>query len=297
MDRLMALKTFVLVADHQSFSEAARKLRVSATAASRAIADLEQSLGVVLLRRTTRSVGLTPEGSTFLARCRPLLEELDEAERALKGESEEPSGLLRVTAPVVFGRMHILPVVSDLMRRHPKMTIELALVDRVIRLVEEGVDVGVRIAELPDSALHAARLAQVRRVLVASPSYLAARGEPSEPADLTAHDLIFFSGSGAMMEWRFNASGRPAIRVEPRLSTNSLETSIDAAIDGLGIARVLSYQVQDHVRAGRLRYLLVAAEPQPIPISLLFQQNRRSRPSVAAFITACQAYCRTRSFE
>jgi len=155
MDRFEALKTFVAVADHRSFAEAARRLRISPTAASRAIADLEEALGVTLLRRTTRAVGLTPEGAAYLDRCRIALDELDDAERSLRGENAEPRGELIVTAPVVFGRMHILPIVTKLLRAHPQLDVHLILVDRVIRLVEEGIDVAVRIADLSDSSLHA----------------------------------------------------------------------------------------------------------------------------------------------
>ena len=179
MDRFEALRTFVAVADHQSFAEAARRLRISPTAASRAIAGLEEALGVTLLRRTTRSVGLTPEGAAYLQRCRIALDELDDAERSLRGEDAEPRGELIVTAPVVFGRMHILPIVTILLRAHPQLDVHLILVDRVIRLVEEGIDVAVRIADLSDSSLHAIRVAEVRRVLVASPAYLAERGVPA----------------------------------------------------------------------------------------------------------------------
>jgi len=179
MDRFEALKTFVAVADHRSFAEAARRLRISPTAASRAIADLEEALGVTLLRRTTRAVGLTPEGAAYLDRCRIALDELDDAERSLRGENAEPRGELIVTAPVVFGRMHILPIVTKLLRAHPQLDVHLILVDRVIRLVEEGIDVAVRIADLSDSSLHAIRVAEVRRVLVASPAYLAERGVPA----------------------------------------------------------------------------------------------------------------------
>src|SRR5262245_37465536 len=191
MVSFQALRTFVAVANHRSFAEAARTLRISPTAASRAIADLEVGLGVTLLRRTTRSVGLTPEGAAYLERCRIALDELDDAERSLRGEHAEPRGELIVTAPVVLGRMHILPIVTKLLRDHPQLDVHLVLVDRVIRLVEEGIDVAVRIADLSDSSLHAIRV-EVRRVLVASPTYLAERGMPTQVSDLLKHDLIAF---------------------------------------------------------------------------------------------------------
>jgi len=292
MDRYQALRTFVAVADHRSFSEAARGLHISATAASRAVADLEKQLGALLLRRTTRSVGLTPEGAAFLERCRPALNELEDAARSLRGENAEPRGLLLVTAPLEFGRMHILPVVEGLLRAHRQLEMRLTLTDRVVRLVEEGFDVAVRIVELSDTALHAVRLGQVRRVLVASPAYLAARGTPTDLAQLRAHELIATDAFTTGSEWRFAKSGRAAVRFTPRLSTNNILAAIDAAVDGLGIARPLSYQVDAHVRAGRLRYLLVELEAPPIPVNLVFQANRRGSPNVRALIAAAQEYFR-----
>ena len=176
--------------------------------------------------------------------------------------------------------MHILPIVTKLLRAHPQLNVNLMLVDRVIRLVEEGIDVAVRIADLSDSSLHVVRLAEVRRVLVANPTYLADRGLPSGVSDLLKHNLIVFDNLATNGEWRFTDSGRPAIRCEPRLLTNSVEAAIDAALDGLGIARVLSYQVDAHVRAGRLHYLLPQFDPPAVPVSLLFQASRRGSPNV-----------------
>jgi DNA-binding transcriptional LysR family regulator len=293
MDRLESLKTFVAVADRRSFSEAARSLRISPTAASRAIADLEKSLGVSLLRRTTRSVGLTPEGVAYLERCRVALNELDDAARSLRGETAEPRGMLMITAPLEFGRMHILPIVAKLLRAHPQLNVKLILTDRTIRLVEEGIDVAVRIADLADTALHAVRVAQVRRVLVASPAYLSARGVPANVAQLREHDLIAIDGFTPNGEWRFTQSGRPAIRCEPRLLTNNILAAIDAALDGLGITRAFSYQVDAHVQAGRLRYLLPEFEPPAVPVNLVFQASRRASPNVRGLIAAAQEYFRS----
>ncbi len=292
MDRLDALRAFVAVAQRQSFAEASRSLRVSPTAVSRAIAELEADLGVALLRRTTRSVSLTPEGEAYLERCRAALDELEDAARSLRGEGAEPRGRLIITAPVVFGRRHILPIVSTLLRAHQQLDVQLMLTDRVIHLVEEGIDVAVRIADLSDSALHAVRVAEVRRVLVASPAYLAEHGAPAEVAHLHQHALIAFEGFAPNREWRFTSSGRPAIRFEPRLLTNSIETAIDAALDGLGITRVLCYQVEPYIRDGRLRYVLPAFEPPAVPINLVFQARSRGSPNVRAMIDATQAYFR-----
>lgn len=284
MDRLEALRTLSLVAERSSFAEAARELRISPTKASRAVAELEADLGTALLRRTTRSVVLTEAGSHYLERCRHALAELDEADRALKGESGEPRGLLVVTAPVLFGRRLVRPVVCDLLRRHPKLEVQLLLFDRVVRLIDEGVDVAVRIADLSDSALTAVRVREVRRVLVASPEYIAKHGMPATVAQLQGHALISFDGFAPNGEWRFAGSGRPAIRLEPRLLTNDMDAAIEAAIDGIGVTRVFCYQVDEHIAAGRLVRVLDNAAPAPVPISLVFQPHRQRSAAVRAFV-------------
>ncbi|MEO7688906.1 MAG: LysR family transcriptional regulator, partial [Sphingomonas sp.] len=237
MDRLDTLRTFVAVADQASFAEAARRLRISPTAASRAVSALEASLGTSLLRRTTRSVRLTEDGAAYLERCRAALAELDDAALALRGAGAAPGGNMVITAPVVFGRLHILPVVMRLLHDHPALAIRLTLSDRVVRLVDEGIDIAVRIGDLSDSALHALKLAEVRRILVASPAYLAARGVPANVPMLHNHDLISFVGLDAENEWRFGPAGKPAIRISPRLAVNSADAAIAAAVAGLGIAR------------------------------------------------------------
>jgi len=284
MDRLDMLRTFAAVADKASFAEAARSLGVSPTAASRAVASLEDMLGVPLLRRTTRSVALTAEGTAYLERCRRALDELDDAARTLRGEMAEPRGVLIVTAPIVFGRMHILPIVNTLLRTYPALNVRLMLTDRVVRMSDEGIDVAVRIADLSDSALHAVRIAESRRVLVASPAYLAARGTPVAVPQLHDHDLIAFDNFTRNGEWRFGPDGKLAIKCEPRLLTSSVEAAIDAVIDGIGIARVLSYQVDHHVAAGRLAYVLAAYDPPAVPVSLVYQANRQRSPNVRALI-------------
>ena len=284
MDRLDRLRLFLTVADKESFAEAARSLGVSPTAASRAVAGLEDELGVSLLRRTTRSVSLTREGAAYLERARRALDDLDDAARFLGGVQAEPRGLLIVTAPVVFGRLHILPIVTKLLRAHPGLAARLTLTDRVVRIVEEGIDVAVRIADLADSALHAQRVAEVRRTLVASPAYLAARGEPQSPEDLAAHDLIAFDTFAANGEWRFGADLKRVVRVEPRLLTNSVEAAIDAALGGAGVTRTLNYQTDAHVAAARLRYVLPEFEPRAIPVHLVYQANRLRSPNVRAFL-------------
>lgn len=290
MDRLDMLRTFVAVADHASFAEAARRLRVSPTAASRAVAALELDLGTPLLRRTTRSVRLTDEGAAYLERCRAALTELDDAALALRGTGALPRGNLVVTAPVTFGRLHILPITTSLLRNHPQLGVELTLIDRVVRLVEEGIDVAVRVGDLSDSALHALKVAEVRRVLVASPGYLAARGTPVNVPALHDHALISFTEIDRAHEWRFGATGKTAIRIEPRLTVNSADAAIAAAAEGVGIARVLSYQALAAVASGRLVTLLDEAAPPPVPVHLVYQANRRTSVNVRAFIDAARAH-------
>lgn len=290
MDRLDTLRTFVAVADHQSFAEAARQLRISPTAASRGIAELEASLGSLLLRRTTRSVRLTEAGATYLAHCRHALLELDDAALALRGDGATPGGRLVLTAPVCFGRMHILPIVGQLMRRHPTLKVELTLIDRIVRLVDEGIDVAVRIGELSDSSLHALKVAEVRRILVASPAYLAAFGSPRDAAALSHHRLITFTEMDRALEWRFGPTGKPVIRIDPLLTVNTADAAVTAAIDSLGIARVLSYQAMDAINAGHLVRVMTELEPPPVPVHLVYQASRRSTVNVRALIDAARSY-------
>ncbi|RUN75611.1 LysR family transcriptional regulator [Sphingomonas sp. TF3] len=290
MDRLEMLRTFVAVADHASFAEAARLLRVSPTAASRAVAALELSLGTPLLRRTTRSVRLTDEGAAYLERCRAALIELDDAALALQGAGALPGGSLVVTAPVTFGRLHILPIATGLLRDHPRLDVELTLIDRVVRLVDEGIDVAVRIGDLSDSSLHALKVAEVRRVLVASPGYLAAHGAPGNVPALHGHALISFTEIDRAHEWRFGTTGKTAIRIEPRLTVNTADAAIAAATDGVGIARVLSYQALAAIASGRLVTVLDGAAPPPAPVHLVYQANRRASVNVRAFIDAARAH-------
>ena len=290
MDRLDMLRTFVAVADRKSFAEAARWMRISPTAASRAVATLEESLGTVLLRRTTRSVRLTEQGAAYLQHCRAALGELDDAAMVLRGERAIPSGTLVITAPVTFGRLHILPVVTTLMRANPMLKVELTLIDRVVRLVDEGVDVAVRIGDLSDSGLHAIKIAEVRRVLVASPAYLATHGTPASVPVLHDHSLLSFTEIDRAQEWRFGPGGKVAIRIEPRLTLNMAEAAVRAAVDGLGIVRLLSYQTIDAVASGTLVTILDDLAPPPMPVHLVYQANRRASINVRALIEAARSY-------
>ena len=277
MDRLDALAAFVAVADQGSFAAAARRLGISPPAATRAVAALEARLGTVLFQRTTRSVRLTEEGAAFLGRARQVLADLHDAERMAAGARSEPQGTLAVTAPVLFGRMHVVPIVGELLRMHPRLAVRLLLLNRTVQLVDEGMDVAVRIGTLPDSALRSVKVGEVRRVLVASPAYLDAHGTPGTADDLAGHSVVAFTGIGA----------GGAAHVRPRLVVNDADAAVEAAVAGLGITQVLSYQVSADLAAGRLR--TVGDAGAPVPVSLLFQPARGIAPNVRAFLDLAKA--------
>ncbi len=294
MDKLDALRAFIAVADQASFAAAARGLRWSPAAVTRAVAMVEAELGVTLFHRTTRVVRLTEPGALYAEQCRRILTELEAARSQVRGEDASPRGTLSVTAPVVFGRLHVMPIAEALVAAHPALAIRLTFVDRVTHLVEEGFDIAVRIGALPDSALVAVPLTEVRRVVVASPGYIAAQGEPAVPDDLRRHRIIAFDGFEASDIWRFAASGPPpgtrtSVSIAPRLAVNSADAAIAAAIRGQGITRVLSYQVEEAVKEGRLRHLLGAYEPHPVPVSLVYQASRRSSANIVAFVREARA--------
>ena len=287
MDRLRTLRTFISVAEHASFAEAGRKLNMSPTTVTRTVAALEASLGVQLLMRTTRSVRLTDDGAAFLERCQTGIAEIDGAFDAVRGSRSAPSGMLTVTAPVMFGRLHILPIVVEMLRLYPDLQMRLLLLDRMVRMVEEGIDIAVRIADLPDSSLHMRRIGEVRRVLSASPAYLAERGEPATLADLRHHDLIAVEDEvGPHRGW--GVEGRPRSSKPPRLSVNSVDAAIVAAVSGLGVVRTLSYQISEHIAAGRLQQVLPDDLTPSVPVSLLFQSGRRDRPNIRTFSEVAQ---------
>jgi DNA-binding transcriptional LysR family regulator len=264
-------------------------MRLSPSVVTRSILQIEEKLGIMLLNRTTRSVQLTERGEIYLGDCKQILEDVEMAERRVRGENAEPRGTLRVTAPLLFGRLYVLPLVNRLLNEHPALSIHLELSDRNVHLVEEGVDVAVRVGELVDSSLIAVRLGLATPVLVASPAYLQKRGAPASPAVLSSHDIILFEGIGATNEWPFGAAGK-TVRVEPRLIVNSADAAIIAAEAGVGIARTLSYQVWDAVGAGRLSLVLQKFVPRPLPVSVAYHARRMASANVAAFVKAARDY-------
>ncbi len=286
MDRLQAMTTFVAVVDSGGFASAARKLDLSPPVVTRAVAELEERLGLRLLTRTTRVVRVTEAGARYAEDCRRILAEIEEAETAATGANAEPRGTLVLTAPVLFGHMYVTPVLASYLQRHPEVDAQCLFLDRMVNVVEEGVDVAVRIAVLPDSSLQAIRVGQVRPVLAASPAYLQAHGVPSRPEDL-AHHTLFSPGSVAQpqVDWRFNDGGHALVqRVFRRMRTTSNDSAISAALAGLGITRLLSYQLAPHLATGSLVALLQDFEPGPIPINVLHHEGRRVTQKVRSFV-------------
>lgn len=285
MDRFDAIAAFIAVADLNGFAPAARKLGLSTSAVTRHVAALEDRLGVRLLNRTTRAVSLTDAGMRYLERSRRILTDLEDAEQMAGSERGEPLGRLVVAAPQVFGRLHVAPLVCAFMSRHPKITAELLLSDRMVNLVEDGVDLAVRIGNLGDSSDIARRLGAVRRVLVASPQYLADHGVPQSPAELSAHQLIAFTALARPDRWSFWSGGAQYdIQVRPRFVTNSADAAIGHALQGGGLTLALSYQVADQVREGRLRLVLEVFEPQPYAVQIVYPSSRLLSLKVRAFL-------------
>jgi DNA-binding transcriptional LysR family regulator len=285
MDRLDAMQAFVMVADLKGFAPAARKLRLSPSAVTRLISALENRLGARLLQRTTRSVTLTDTGARYLERARRILADVEEAEVAAEGERARPSGRLIVSAPVGFGRLHVSPVMITYLKRYRDVSAELRLEDRRINLVEEGVDVAVRIGHLADSSLVARQVGDMRRVVVASPGYLKSRGEPKRPQDIATHDTIQFGASSGSVEWRFVEGGTESrLDYTPRLMTNSADAAIQYAEAGGGLTRVLAYQAADAIRRGRLKIVLAKFELPSLPIHVVYPTSRLLSAKVRTFI-------------
>ncbi|PCC69221.1 transcriptional regulator, LysR family [Nannocystis exedens] len=286
------MAAFVAVAELRGFAPAARELGLSPSAVTRLVAALEERLTTRLLQRTTRSVSLTDAGARYLERARRILSDLDEAEAAAQAEHGEPTGRLVVAASNLFGRLAVAPVLSDYLARHPGVVAELTLSDRNINLVEDGVDVAVRIGALSDSSLHARRVGATRRVVVAAPAYLASRPPPRTPDELADHPVAQFTGLDPTPEWRFVVDGRPrTVALRPVLATNSADATISHAERGGGLTMALAYQVAASVRAGRLAVVLAEFEPPPQPIHLVYPSARLVPAKVRAFVDLVLETC------
>lgn len=281
------MRTFVAAVDRGSLAAAARGLGYSPATVTRAIALLERRLAMRLLHRSTRALHLTEFGETYLATCREVLAALDTAERGAAAEQEKPSGLLTLTAPQRLGQLHVRPVLDAFLDANPSVRARLLLLDRVVNLVEEGIDVGVRLGHLPDSTMVATRVGEVRRLLCASPAYLERAGMPKTPAALREHACIMERDGAETELWRFaSAPGKPLlpIAIQPRLVVNSAAVAVDSAVAGYGITRVMSYQAAAAVTAGKLVVLLPQHEPPPIPVHLLLPSARSKTMKQQAFL-------------
>ncbi|MGQ0522243.1 MAG: LysR family transcriptional regulator [Betaproteobacteria bacterium] len=285
MDKLRAMATFVAIADRGTLTAAAEALDSSLPAVVRLLAALEKELGVRLLNRTTRRVALTEEGRDYLERCRRVLAEVEEAEAALSAHQRQASGRLAITAPVLFGRLHVAPLVTEFLTRHRRVKAELLLLDRIVDLLDEGLDLAVRIGELADSSLVAVNCGQTRRVVCASPKYLQQSGIPETPADLHQHRCIGFTGLSRRGEWDFRGPGRSLrVLVDGPLVTNQGDSAIDACLRGLGCGIFLYYQVREALAAGELRLLLEAYEPAPLPVSVVYPHAKLLPLRVRVFL-------------
>ncbi|UOA27207.1 LysR family transcriptional regulator [Pseudosulfitobacter sp. DSM 107133] len=285
MDRLDAMSILLAVVETGNLSAAGRQLGVPLSTVSRKVSDLEAHLGARLLIRSTRNVSLTETGKAYVVATRRILEDLAEAERAAAGEYTVVKGELVITAPIVFGRLHILPIVTDFLQAYPETDVKLVLADRLLHLADEHVDLALRIATLPDSSDVAVKVGAIRRVVCASPGYVERRGHPQNPAELVGHDIVTFSALALSEAWTFG-KGAAALPATPRsrLTVNTAEAAIDAAIAGVGLTRVFSYQIADAIRAGRLVTVLDDHAPDPVPVSLVYRGQEMLPRKLRAFI-------------
>lgn len=285
MDRFGAMSVFVAVVAAGSFSGAARQLRMPIPTVSRKVAELEAQLGARLLTRSTRKLALTEAGNDYLAACKRILEDVAAAERGASGEHQAPRGELAITAPIVLGRLHVLPLVADFLALYPQINVQLRLADRSLQLLDEHLDLAVRVGELPDSALVAVRIGLLREVVCASPKYLRQHGTPRNPQDLAGHDCVSFAAPGGLTRWTFGG-GREQRVVQPRvrLAVNTAEAAVDAAIAGVGLTRVLSYQAAGALKAGALTLVLRKHESAPIPVSLVYNRQPLLPAKLRAFL-------------
>jgi DNA-binding transcriptional LysR family regulator len=285
MDRFDAMSVFLAVVEAGSLSAAGRRLDMPLATVSRKVSELETHLKARLLNRSTRRLELTDTGRAYVDACKRILVEVGEAERAATGEYSAPKGELVITAPVVFGRLHVLPVVTEFLLAFPAVNVRLALGDRITHLLDEHLDLAVRIGTLPDSSFKATGVGWLRRVVCGSPAYLASHGVPQTPADLDNHDCVTFDALASPDQWVFRyEQSELAVPVHSRLVVNTVEAAVDAARTGLGLTRLLSYQIDAARRAGDLAVVLEAFEPPPIPVSLVFNAQQRIPLKLRAFL-------------
>lgn len=285
MDRLHLMSVYVAVVEAEGFAGGARKLHMSPPAVTRAVAALEERLGVKLLNRTTRYVRMTEAGQKYYEDAKRIIALADEADDAALGINAEPRGPLTVTASVLFGRLFVMPGIIEYLRRYPAVEVNALFVDRVVNMLEEGVDVAIRIGDLPDSSYRALRVGSVRRVLCASPDYLATHGIPQAPEDLPKHNIIFARGLNPANEMRFLHNGQPlTVKLQPMLSVSDNDSAAGAAMAGLGITRLLNYQIAEQLRVGKLQIVLGEFENAAIPVHILHREGRHSSAKIRSFV-------------
>jgi DNA-binding transcriptional LysR family regulator len=298
MDKLTAMKTFVRIVEVGSLTAAADMLNTSLPTVVRTLAGLERELGVSLLKRTTRRLHLTDEGAQYLERCRDILASIQEAEDILVARRTEPVGKLSVTASVAFGRQYLAPILYDFLERYPKVTAEALFVDRVVNLIEDGVDVAVRIAHLKDSSLVAIPVGSVRRVVCASSQYLRRHGVPEVPDDIRGRDCLRHIGLVPRNDWQFRVGKRQlTVPINSVMTCNEIEGVVQACLKGLGLGMFLSYMVAPYRRDGRLKYVLEKFETEPTPIQVVYPQARLMSNKVRAFVDECVAKLRRIKFD
>jgi len=285
MDRFESMTVLLTAVEAGSLSAAGRRLGMPLATVSRKVSELETHVKARLLSRSTRKLALTDAGRDYVVACKRILEDVNEAERAASGEYSAPRGELIVTAPIVFGRLHVLPVTTEFLAAYPEVAVRLVLGDRVVNLLEDQVDLAVRIGELPDSSLIATRVGTIHRVVCGSPAYFAAHGTPESPHALSAHECVTFAALMSPDSWVFKVEGVDvSVPVHSRLIVNTAEAAIDAAISGVGVTRVLSYQIDQASRAGLLDIALRGFEPAPLPVSLVYAGHARLPLKLRAFL-------------
>ena len=284
MDRFHLMSVFVAVAEEQGFAAAARRLRMSPPAVTRAITALEEHLSVKLLNRTTRYVRTSDAGQRYLEDARRILAEVESADEAAAGINAEPQGHLAVTAPALFGRQFITPGIVDYLQRYPNTDVSAVFLDRVVNLLEEGLDVGIRIGELPDSSMRALRVGSVRRMICASPEYLQHHELPQKPDDLLQHAIIASSAIAGSVDWHLNTTDGKPLRIKPRLTVNTNDAALEATLEGFGITRLLSYQVSEKLASGELVRLLEAYEPIAWPVHIVHREGRYTSAKIRTFV-------------
>ncbi|MEP7173489.1 MAG: LysR family transcriptional regulator [Aestuariivirga sp.] len=278
------MRVFVKVAETSGFAGAARELHMSPPAVTRAIASLEEAIGARLLIRTTRSVKLTESGNRYFEDCRRILADITEAESTAACSHTTPTGTLSISAPVIFGQTHVLPILTDFLSLYPSVIGRAIFVDRLVNIVDEGIDVAIRIGNLPDSNHSAIRIGSVRRMVCGSPGYFETRGVPQTPADLANHRIAAATSAWASLDWNFGTDKKSTVTVHPQLFCSTYEGLILAAIQGWGLARAVSYQILPAIKSGTLQSVLTEYEPEPLPIHIIHSEGRRASAKVRTFV-------------